>query len=243
MQIQIVPCLKDNYSYLLTCEKTGESAIVDASEGAPVLAACAKLLRRPLAIWSTHHHLDHTGANEEVAKALGIEEIVGHESDKGRIAGQTRFVIEGDVLELGELHVDILHIPGHTTGAVAYVVKSGEERAVFTGDTLFVAGCGRLFEGTPEMMYASLQKLAALPKGTKVYCGHEYTESNLRFAKHVEPSNRDVDAAIDRAKLLRSDGKPTIPSTIADELAINPFVRARNASDLGTRRAEKDVFR
>jgi len=231
MSITPVPCLSDNYAYLVTCDRTKKTAIVDPSEAAPVLAACEKAD----AIWNTHHHWDHVGGNEELARALGIREICGHASDRGRIAGQTRFLEEGDRLELGDLRVRILHIPGHTTGAIAYVVD-GPEPAVFTGDTLFVAGCGRLFEGTPEMMFASLAKLAALPDDTRVYCGHEYTKKNLAFAAHVEPANEDV------ARAARETKVPSVPSTIAAEKRINPFVRAKTVAELARLRAEKDRF-
>ncbi len=236
MRIEIVPCLKDNYSYLLVCEKTGACAIVDASEHAPIIAAVQTHAVVPTAIWSTHHHFDHTGGNESVAEALKIGTIVAHESDKGRVPGQTMFVKEGDSLTLGELDVHVLHIPGHTLGAIAYVVKSGAAQAVFTGDTMFVAGCGRLFEGTPEMMFESMSKLSALSADTRMYCGHKYTEANLRFAAHIEPNNTDVKSAIDRARAT----KITVPSTIGDERACNPFVRAKDAAELGARRAQKD---
>lgn len=241
-----IPCLKDNYAYLVTCEKTGKRAIVDPSEAAPVLAATTKLD----AIWNTHHHWDHVGGNEELVAKLGVREVCGHASDRGRIAAQTRFLEEGDTFELGALRVRILHIPGHTTGAIAYVVDGFAEGetsrsqtpgdgapAVFTGDTLFVAGCGRLFEGTPEMMFASLAKLAALPDDTRVYCGHEYTAANLRFAAHVEPDNADVAAAAKNVKV------PSVPSTIAAEKRINPFMRARTIEELAARRSAKDAFR
>jgi hydroxyacylglutathione hydrolase len=229
MKIHIVPCLKDNYSYVVVCEKTGESAIVDACEAAPVLAALRALDVKPRDIWCTHHHMDHVGGNEEVARAAGIKDIVGHVSDEGRIPGQTQFKDTGDTMRLGALDVRMFHIPGHTLGAIAYVVTDGTDTAVFTGDTMFAAGCGRLFEGTPAQMSTSLQAICAVGENTLVYCGHEYTESNLRFAKHVEPNNAAVLAAQKRAAALRAEGKPTVPTRIADELATNPFVRTNSA--------------
>lgn len=243
MRVEIVPCLKDNYSYLVVCETSGESAIVDACEAEPIVSAVRGRALTPSAIWSTHHHPDHTGANEAVAAALKIRTIVGHASDRGRIPGQSQFVEDGETFSLGNLEVRALHIPGHTTGAVAYVVVEGSSRAVFTGDTMFVAGCGRLFEGTPEMMFASFAKLSALEPSTRVYCGHEYTEANLKFAADVEPDNADVARAIVRAREARAAGKPTVPSTIGEELAINPFARAKSAEELGARRARKDTFK
>ncbi|HEX4515488.1 MAG TPA: hydroxyacylglutathione hydrolase [Polyangiaceae bacterium] len=242
-----VPCLKDNYAYIVTCDATKQTAIVDPSEAAPVLEAVKRLGVKPSAIWNTHHHWDHVGGNEELCAALGITDVYGHASDKGRIANQSKFVEENDTFALGDLAVRILHIPGHTTGAVAYVVAGSAKRdgtngevaedAVFTGDTLFIAGCGRLFEGTPAMMFDSFEKLAALRDATRVYCGHEYTKANLVFARHVEPDNADVK---DYASKL---AVPSVPSTIGLEKRINPFVRARTVEEFASRRSAKDDFK
>jgi hydroxyacylglutathione hydrolase len=237
MSVTPIPCLKDNYAYLVTCDRTKRTAIVDPSEAAPVLDAVKRAGVKPEAIWNTHHHWDHVGGNEELVSALGIGEVCGHASDKGRIAAQTRFLEEGDRFTLGDLKVSILHIPGHTTGAIAYVVEGERSPAVFTGDTLFIAGCGRLFEGTPEMMFASLAKLAALPDDTRVYCGHEYTKSNLAFAAHVEPDNDDVKRAAANVHV------PSVPGSIATEKRINPFVRSRTVAEFASRRSAKDTFR
>lgn len=242
MIVRVVPCLSDNYAYLVRCERTGAAAVVDASEAGPVLEAARALDPAPVAIWCTHHHADHVGGNEEVARALGVRDVCGHASDRGRVPGQTRFLDE-ESFSLGEIRVRTLHVPGHTLGAVAYVVEDDGGRAVFTGDTLFAAGCGRLFEGTPAQMFASLAKLAALPPDTRVYCGHEYTLANLRFARTVEPENASLDAAEGRARAARDRGAPTVPTTIADERATNPFVRARSAEALAARRRAKDAFR
>lgn len=232
-----IPCLSDNYAYLVTCDATKKTAIVDPSEAGPVLEAVKRAGVKPDAIWNTHHHWDHVGGNEELVKALGIGEVCGHASDRGRIAGQTRFLEENDRFTLGNLEVCILHIPGHTTGAIAYVVEGdGDTPAVFTGDTMFIAGCGRLFEGTPENMFDSLKKLAALDDATRVYCGHEYTKSNLKFAAHVEPKNEDVKRAAANLRV------PSVPSRIADEKRTNPFVRGRDVAELAARRTAKDSF-
>ena len=249
MRIVPIPCLSDNYAYLLVCRETKEAAIVDVSEAGPVLAAIeqgagtqdsrrdlAALAHasrediRIVAILSTHHHHDHVGGNEEVRSKLGIDRVYGHTSDRGRIPGQTQYLSEGDTFEVGRLEVRALHIPGHTLGAVAYVVTNEhDDPVVFTGDTLFIGGCGRLFEGDPPMMHASLSKLAALDPRTKVYCGHEYTESNLRFAAHVEPSNAAVAQARARAVQLRKEGRTTMGATIGEELSYNPFLRTGSA--------------
>jgi hydroxyacylglutathione hydrolase len=229
-----VPCLKDNYAYIVTCDATKLTAIVDPSEAAPVLEALKRLDVKPVAIWNTHHHWDHVGGNEELCKALGIKDVYGHKSDKGRIANQSKFLQENDNFAMGELDASVLHIPGHTTGAVAYVL--GEE-AVFTGDTLFIAGCGRLFEGTPAMMFDSFAKLAGLGDATKVYCGHEYTKANLVFAAHVEPDNADVKDYASKVAV------PSVPSTIGLEKRINPFMRARSVEEFAARRSAKDNFK
>jgi len=175
-----------------------------------------------VAILNTHHHHDHVGGNEGLLRRFGALPVYAHVSDRGRVPEQTAAVEEGVPFEVAGLSFRPLHVPGHTTGAVAYCV----EDAVFTGDTLFVAGCGRLFEGTPAMMHASLgDKLGRLPPGTRVYCGHEYTVSNLRFAVHAEPDNRAAAAKLESAKAARERGEPTVPSTIGEERETNPFLR------------------
>lgn len=244
MRVIPIPCLADNYAYLLVCRETKEAAIIDPSEPGPVLRAleqgagtldsrrdlsappASREDIRVVAILCTHHHHDHVGGNEEVRSRLGIDRVYGHGSDRGRIPGQTQYLQEGDTFEVGRLSVRAIHIPGHTLGAVAYVVsQEPDDPVVFTGDTLFLGGCGRLFEGDPPMMHASLSKLAALEPRTRVYCGHEYTESNLRFAAHVEPSNAAITEARELAAELRKEGRATVPGTIAGELATNPFMR------------------
>ncbi len=234
MRILTIPCLEDNYGYLVVCEQTHEAAFVDASEGPPVIKAIEQADVKLSAIWSTHHHHDHVGGNEEVVARFGAD-VYGHASDKGRLPGQTRLLESGDTFSLGQLRVRVQHIPGHTLGAIAYLVTDpGGGAAVFTGDTMFVAGCGRLFEGTPAQMHGSLGWLAALDPATLVYCGHEYTANNLRFASAVEPGNRDVASALERAKAARADGEPTVPSTIGDERRINPFLRTDSAEIRGS---------
>jgi hydroxyacylglutathione hydrolase len=246
--VERIPTLSDNYTYLLVCEKTGEAAVVDAPEAAPVERRVEKLGARVTKILSTHHHPDHSQANPALAARYGAP-VYGHVSDAKRIPGFTHGLEEGDRVTVGSETARVLFVPAHTRGHIAYVF----EGAVFCGDTLFAAGCGRLFEGTPAMMYTALvEKLGRLPGETRVYCGHEYTASNLRFAAHVEPENEAVRAALARAAALRAraaadwhDATPdemTVPSTIADEHATNPFMRADSAEELGRRRAAKDSF-
>jgi hydroxyacylglutathione hydrolase len=229
MRIVPIPCLKDNYAYLVVCGETGEAAVVDASESEPVLAAARREGVKLVAIWSTHHHLDHVGGNQGVVRAGGVREVAGHVSERGRVPAQTRFVDTGDSVTVGSVTAKVIHIPGHTLGAVAYFVGDGDEHAIFTGDTLFLAGCGRLFEGTPAQMHDSLSSLAALPPNTRVYCGHEYTAANLRFAHHVEPSNTAIGEAMSAVSREREAGRPSVPGTLAREKATNPFLRTESA--------------
>jgi hydroxyacylglutathione hydrolase len=210
---------------------------------------------RLAAIWSTHHHWDHVGGNEALADG---KEIVGHASDRGRLPAMTRGVETGDRVRVGDIEARCIHIPGHTLGAVAYYVEAAGERVVFTGDTLFCAGCGRLFEGTPAQMHASLDRLLELPGDTRVLCGHEYTESNLRFAAHVEPGNTAVGGARQRASERRGRGEPAVGTTLDEERATNPFLRvgspeirrslgisadADDVTAFAAIRAAKDAFR
>jgi hydroxyacylglutathione hydrolase len=223
MRVTPIPCLKDNYAYLVVCEDTGQAGVVDPSEAGPVLRAVQDAHVELVAILNTHHHWDHVGGNKELLAKLPGLAVYGHASDRGRIEGQTVFLESGATFRLGKLEVRALHNPGHTTGAVSYVIGD----AVFTGDTMFAAGCGRLFEGTPQMMLDSLCKvIGSLPAHTRVFFGHEYTENNLRFAASVEPDNRDVQAKLEAVRKLRAGGGYSTPSTLAEEWRTNPFMRA-----------------
>jgi hydroxyacylglutathione hydrolase len=249
LRIERIPTLSDNYTYLLVCEQSGEAAVVDAPEAAPVVRRVEALGASVRKILSTHHHPDHAAANPELAKRYGAP-VFGHRSDADRLAGFTNGLEEGDTLTVGREAARILFIPAHTRGHIAYVFDAA--KAVFCGDTLFAAGCGRLFEGTPEMMFGAMRKLGALPGDTRVFCGHEYTAGNLRFAAHVEPDNTAVKAARERVAAIRAnaakdwhDATPAemvVPTTIADEHATNPFMRAGSIDELGRRRAAKDKF-
>jgi hydroxyacylglutathione hydrolase len=259
MLVTPIACLKDNYAYLVRDEKTKVAAVVDPSEAEPVLRAVEAQGVKVVAILNTHHHADHVGGNEELARRTGNPAIYGHASDRGRIPGQTELVEDGQVIEVAGLRARVLHIPGHTLGAVAYFFD-GPDAAVFTGDTLFAAGCGRLFEGTAAQMYEALNvKLAALPDHTRVYCGHEYTANNLRFAGSIEPGNAAVRDKAARVADQRARNEPTVPSTLAEERQTNPFMRCQSpeiiqsvssrlggdttpASVLAAVRAAKDAF-
>jgi hydroxyacylglutathione hydrolase len=226
MRVVAVPCLSDNYAYLVI-SSSGDAAVVDASEATPVRRALEREGATARAIWSTHHHWDHVGGNEELARDLGLE-VVGHVSDRRRVPALTRGVDSGDEVCVGDVRATCIHVPGHTLGAVAYFVDNAEARAVFTGDTLFCGGCGRLFEGTPAQMHGSLTRLAGLPPDTRVYCGHEYTRNNLAFAASVEPSNAAISSAIDRTAACLARNEPSIGTTMGDELRTNPFLRLRS---------------
>jgi hydroxyacylglutathione hydrolase len=252
MRVIPVPCLSDNYAYLVAADGAKEAFVIDPSEAAPIEAALERENLELVAIVNTHHHWDHVGGNDELCARAGSLPVYAHVSDVGRVPQQTERVEEGRSFKVAGLELRPLHVPGHTLGAVSYWV----EDAVFTGDTLFVAGCGRLFEGTPEMMYTSLSgKLAKLPAATRVFCGHEYALGNLRFALHVEPENKAVQAKLQRATEAKEKGTWMIPSTIEEELATNPFLRSEEpkvrerypadtpAGVLGAVRAAKDVFR
>lgn len=241
MRVVPVPCLSDNYAYLVICDVSGTAAIVDPGEAGPVLAAIAGCGARLTAIWATHHHPDHVGAVDEVVAAHPGVEVVGHVSDRPRIPAITRAVDDGDVVELGALRARIIHNPGHTLGAISYVVSpepgATGPGAIFTGDTLFGAGCGRMFEGTPEMMSRSLGRLAAEAPTLEVYFGHEYTVANLKFAAAVDPDEPAVAARAAAAAARRAAGQPTTPSTIELERATNPFLRGHVAAVAAAARA------
>jgi hydroxyacylglutathione hydrolase len=249
LHVERIPTFGDNYTYLLVCEETREAAIVDAPEFEPVVRRVEASGARVTHVLSTHHHPDHSMANPELAERYGAP-VLGHQSDDGRLPGLTQGLEEGDTVSVGRQTARVLFIPAHTRGHIAYVFD--EARAVFSGDTLFAGGCGRLFEGTPEMMFDAMRKLGGLPDDTRVFCGHEYTEANLRFAAHVEPDNQAILEKLERVRKIRAraaadwhDAGPdemTIPSTIGDEHATNPFMRAPDAAELGRVRRLKDEF-
>ena len=220
MRIVQIPLLRDNYAYLIVCEKTNNAAIVDPSEAGPILSKVKEEKVTLRAILNTHHHHDHTGGNPGLLDRWTLQ-VYGYAADKERIPGLTHPLNDGDEVRIGELTGKVLFIPGHTRGHIAYLF----ENKLFCGDTLFVAGCGRLFEGTAEQMHDSLTRLRQLPADTLVYCGHEYTEKNLQFALTLEPNNKHLTEKMQRARALRAKGISTVPSTMAEEMETNPFLR------------------
>ena len=234
-----VPALSDNYVWLLHDAESGETVAVDPGEAAPVLKAAESRGWRITQIWNTHWHADHVGGNAALREATGAA-ITGPD-EGGRIPTLDRVIGEGDTVRIG-LHEGVaIAVGAHTSGHIAIHVPGLD--VVFTGDTLFAMGCGRLFEGTAADMYAAMRRLEALPPETRVACGHEYTVANGRYAVTAEPDNADARQALDRAVALRAEGRPTLPSTIGAEQATNPFMRAASADQLAERRTAKDNFK
>jgi hydroxyacylglutathione hydrolase len=223
MAITIVPQLSDNFSYLISDDASRECAVVDCAEADKVINAVTRQNLKLVAVLTTHWHPDHSGGNADiVGKVRGLR-VIGATAENGRIPALTNPVADGDTFKIGELEARVIGIPAHTNGHVAYYFP--QLKSVFTGDTLFVAGCGRVFEGKAATMVDSLAKLAKLPEDTKVYCGHEYTEKNLRFAMTLEPNNQRIKTKHEWAQKTVADGGFTVPSTIEDEKRTNPFLR------------------
>lgn len=225
MEIVPIPLLADNYGYLLVDPSSRRAAIVDCSEAGPVSAEATRRGLRLEAILSTHHHFDHVGGNEELVRAHPGLRVLGSRADATRVPALTEPLDDGQEFDVIGVRARAIFIPAHTSGHLAYFFAD-EVPSVFSGDTLFAAGCGRLFEGSPAQMMSSLGKLAALPDATRVWCGHEYTEKNLVFAAQLEPGNADIAAKLERVRALRADGQPTVPSTIGEEKRTNPFLRS-----------------
>ncbi|MHC9418867.1 hydroxyacylglutathione hydrolase [Sphingomonas citri] len=238
LEIVRVPVLKDNYSWLVRAED-GAVAVVDPGEAAPVLDAAQARGWTIGQAWITHWHPDHTGGVAAVKAATGAT-VTGPEAERAKIDPLDRGVREGDSLTLGQHRATVLEVPGHTAGHIAFHLA--DDGVIFTGDTLFALGCGRLFEGEASQMYANMRRLAALPDSTAVYCGHEYTQSNGRFALTVEPDNAALVARMAEVDRARGAGEATVPTTIAAERATNPFLRAPDAATFARWRAAKDSF-
>merc|ERR1719429_186399 len=255
MRVKILPALSDNYMYLLVDEESKEAAVVDPVEPETVLRSVEEEGVRLTTVLTTHHHWDHAGGNKEiVSKVPGLRVIAGDE----RIDGVTRLIKHGDQVRVGGINISCLFTPCHTTGHICYFITHNNDKFVFTGDTLFLGGCGRFFEGTAEQMtQAMINILAPLPPDTKVFCGHEYSLQNLGFAEHVEPDNQHIKDKISWCEEMRnaSPPQPTVPSTIAEELLINPFMRVDQSpvqshagqtdpvETMRALRAEKDNFK
>ena len=222
VEIEQFMCRSDNFGVLVRDPSSGAVALIDAPEERPILDAIERTGWTPSLLLVTHHHFDHVEANLALKERFGLR-IIGPKAEAAKIPGIDQTVEEGDVLHLGVEEIRVIETPGHTTGHVSFYLPESE--VLFAADTLFALGCGRLLEGTPAMMLRSLKKLAALPPSTQVYCGHEYTQSNARFALTVDPANSRLADRARKIEDLRAKGKATLPTTLREELATNPFLR------------------
>ncbi len=236
---QAIPILSDNYAWLLRDEPSGATAVVDPADAAAVSRAIDAAGGRLDLILLTHHHDDHIAGVNAVRARYGAR-VVGAAADARRLPKLDVAVREGDTVTLGGAEGQVIDTPGHTIGHISFYFPNGH--VLLCADTLFSLGCGRLLEGTPADMFASLRKLAALPPDTLVCCGHEYTESNARFAVHADPDNVALAAFAAGVRAARQAGRPTVPSRLGDELAVNPFLRAPDVAALAKLRAAKDTF-
>ena len=239
MKVEIIKCLQDNYSYLIVDQKNNHACVIDPSEAEPVINFIERKNIKLKFILNTHHHYDHVGGNNDLKKKYGAK-IIGFKDDKKRIPSIDVLVENNQIWKSENFESKIIHIPGHTIGHICfYFIK---EKIVFTGDTLFSLGCGRIFEGTYEQMYNSLNKLKNLPLDTKVYCGHEYTLKNSLFCVQHDKNNKKLEKKIIEINNKLKKNLPTIPSTIGEELACNIFLRAKNLEDFSKLRDLKDNF-
>jgi hydroxyacylglutathione hydrolase len=223
LEVHQFPCLSDNYGYLLHDPVSEETVCIDTPDADAYLREAAHRSWQITHIWNTHWHADHAGGNAAIKAATGCE-IIAPAGEADRIEGVDRAVAHGEIVRLGEWEANVIDVGGHTRGHIAYHLPGAG--LAFVGDSLFALGCGRMFEGTPEQFWASLLRLKALPPDTLVYCAHEYTQSNARFALHADPENKALQDYAARVDACRAEGLPTVPTCIARELAANPFLRA-----------------
>ena len=239
MEVEIISCLKDNYSYLVIDKDNNSACIVDPSESEPIIEIIEKKKVNLKFILNTHHHYDHVGGNEILKKKFGAK-IIAFKDDKNRIPFVDILLEDNEIWKNLNFEFKVFHIPGHTSGHICFYFY--KDNIIFSGDTLFSLGCGRIFEGTYEQMYYSLNKFKELPKETKVYCGHEYTLQNSVFCATYDKNNDELNKKILEVKSKRDRNLPTIPSTIGEELACNIFLRAKNLKDFSKLRDLKDNF-
>ena len=239
MKIEIIPCLKDNYSYLIIDEKKNTSCVIDPGESDPIIEYLEKNKINLKFILNTHHHFDHVGGNKNLKEKYKAQ-VIGFKEDKNRIPDIDILVDDQETWIYENFETKIIHIPGHTTGHICFYFYN--DKSVFTGDTLFSLGCGRLFEGTHTQMYESLKKIKNLPQDTRVYCGHEYTLQNSKFCITHDKNNQNLKNKIEEIKKRSQNNLPTIPSTIKDELECNIFLRSDNIENFSKLRDLKDNF-
>ncbi|WP_226635994.1 hydroxyacylglutathione hydrolase [Novosphingobium profundi] len=231
LEVHQFPCLNDNYGYLLHDSAYGETVCIDTPDAEEYLKQAGQKGWQITQIWNTHWHPDHAGGNLAIKAATNCT-ITAPEGDAGKIEGVDRMVKQGDNVKIGDREGKVLDVGGHTLGHCAYWLAGA--RMAFVGDSLFALGCGRMFEGTPEQFWTSLKRIKALPDDTLIYCAHEYTEANLKFARHADPDNAELAAYGEDIARWRADGLPTVPTKLQRELATNPFLRADDA-DLSAR--------
>jgi len=244
-RVSLIPVLNDNYVFVLHGEGPGPAVVVDPAVAEPVIAWLEERQLSLAAILHTHHHHDHIGGAAGLLQRWPGAAVIASAADRTRIPLQTQGVQGGEELELLGRTARVLEVPGHTAHHIAFYLPpaAGDDGHLFCGDTLFAAGCGRLFEGTPEQMHQSLQQLAALPEATQVWCAHEYTAGNLRWAAAEEPANGAISERLAAVLQLRNEGRPTIPTSIALERATNLFVRAADPASLRRLRGSKDLWK
>lgn len=223
LKIKQIPCLSDNYGYLVHDPQSGQTTSIDTPDAKAILAALDEEGWTLSQIWNTHHHFDHIGGNAELVKKTGCK-VYAPAGEGKMITDADHYVSEGDQVSLGAFTARVIETPGHTLGHACYIFD--EEKVAFVGDTLFSMGCGRLFEGSAEQMWDSLSKLITLPDETMIYCAHEYTADNARFAASIEPQNQDLQARIKQVENLRKKNQPTVPMALGLEKRTNPFLRA-----------------
>jgi hydroxyacylglutathione hydrolase len=242
LRVDAVPCLEDNYLWLLKDGPTGSVAICDPGEADPALAAVEQAGGRLDSILLTHHHGDHVDGVAALKARYPQAKVVGAALDAHRLPPLDVVVKEGDIVPLGAARAEVLHLPGHTTGHIAFHFVA--DQVLLCGDVIFALGCGRPLEaGGMEALWHSLRRIARLPGNTRLCCGHEYTEANAKFALHVDPDNAALKAEAEAAGALRAAGRPTVPTTVAQELAANPYLRARDLAEFTARREAKNRFR
>ena len=239
MRVQIIPCLQDNYSYLIIDEENNIACVIDPSDADPIIEYLDNNKIKLKFILNTHHHYDHVGGNQKLKETYGAS-VIGYKSDKKRIPGIDVIVNDQETWIYKNFEAKIIHIPGHTLGHICFYFY--KEEFVFTGDTLFSLGCGKIFEGTYSQMFNSLTKFKTLPQSTKVFCGHEYTKQNSRFCMVHDKNNKNLQAKINDIDIKLKSGLPTIPSTIKDELECNIFLRSNNLETFSKLRDLKDNF-
>ena len=239
MRVEVIPCLQDNYSYLIIDKSNSSACVVDPSEAKPIMNFVEKENIKLKYILNTHHHFDHVGGNKNLKKKYNSV-VIGYKDDANRIPEIDILLEDNQIWKADNFEAKIMHIPGHTTGHICY--HFFKEKLIFTGDTLFSLGCGKLFEGTYQDMFSSLKKIKKLSQDTKIYCGHEYTLQNSKFCIEYDPENTKLKNKITEIKKKLENNLPTIPSTLKDENECNIFLRAKDVESFSKLRDLKDIF-